>query len=105
LSVVSIESIAIDEVGRLLVTPALELEANYAFIYRAALGVAWEEASKSLVAPAPKDRSYIDWFLNICGAVRSEYGDELVLVPETQWKGVSQSLQREIKQLAAANET
>ena len=95
---VPIDTVSLDAEGRLLVRPVLSPDADYAFIYRAAVGVDWDPESRSLVAPVPKEWSYLDWFLNICAAVRSEYGDQLVLPPETEWYSVPEELQRQIRE-------
>jgi hypothetical protein len=48
----------------------------------------------------PKEWSYLDWFQNIRAAVRSEYGDQLILSPDTQWSGIPCELQKEIERSA-----
>ncbi len=91
---VHIEKIEIDVSGRLLVTPVAGFD--FAFIYRAATGVRWDNASSSLVAPKPKDWSYLNWFENIYASVRSEYGDQLIIFSNTKWFNVPNELRREI---------
>ena len=99
---IPIEEITIDAAGRLLVRPVLKTGTDFAFIYRAAVGVNWDPRSASLVAPKPKEWSYIDWFRNIIAAVRSEYGDQLTLSSETEWSNVPSDLRQQIERSAAA---
>ena len=100
MSTISIEEISIDDAGRLLVRPTIQTGSDFAFIYRAAVGVNWDADSRSLVAPKPTEWSYLDWFQNIVAAVRSEYGDQLALSSRTHWRNVPGDLRDQIEQAA-----
>ena len=87
------------KLGRLLVTP--ELGTDYAHIYRAAVGVNWSLEYSYLFSPQPREWSYIDWFENIYVAVRSEYGDRLIITQETMWINVADELKSKIVKSAS----
>lgn len=95
-----IAAVSIDDAGQLSVLPQLGPSENYAFIYRAAMGVKWDPALHSLVAPTPKEWSYLDWFKQIIAAVDDEYGQHLVLSYDTLWHNVPDDLRTEIEAIA-----
>jgi hypothetical protein len=55
----TIAEVAIDEQGRLRVTPTSN---SYAMIYREAVEVHWDAGGKYLYSPKPRKWSYLDWF-------------------------------------------
>jgi len=89
-----LKSIEVDDSGRLLLKP--ESGVDYAYIYRAAVGVNWSPELSCLFAPQPKEWSYVDWFENIYAAVRSEYGDQLFITSTTIWRNVPAELRERI---------
>jgi hypothetical protein len=91
---VAIDEVAIDSAGRLLVRPAAP--ATFEFIYRAAAGVGWSPASRSLSSPAPDKWTHFEWFTHMHGAVKSEYGQLLVISPSTRWSNVPMPVQAQI---------
>jgi hypothetical protein len=95
-----IEDISIDSTGRLLVHPAMGPSDSYAYIYRSAMGVHWLTKERSLVAPTPKEWSYLAWFQQIVKAVADEYGDHLVLSDTTRWSNVPGEIKAEIENWA-----
>lgn len=48
----------------------------------------WDRRRGCLIAPCPRERSYVDWLGNVYAAIRSEYGDRLVVCPATAWINV-----------------
>jgi len=94
----SVESVRIDEDGRLLVVPHLPPDRDFAFIYRAARGARWDQAERTLYMPAPKSSSYFDCFQHIAEAAADEYGELLVVSERTQFANVPDSLEEEIRE-------
>lgn len=91
---VAIDEVAIDSAGRLLVRPVAP--ATFEFIYRAALGVTWSPESRSLSTPVPDEWTHFEWFTQVHGAVKSEYGQLLIISPSTQWSSVPMPVQVQI---------
>ena len=102
---VNITEIRIDSSGRLLIHPALDAGQTFEFIYRAAVGVNWEPESNSLVAPPPKEWSYLDWYENVLPAVASEYRDQLILTSKTRWTNIPADLRSQIEESSASTAT
>ena len=77
---ISIRRIALDTDGRLRVTPELPARAEgYGWIYRAALSVRWDDATRELyVLPVPY-LTALDEYRLILRATREEYGQSLVI--------------------------
>jgi integron cassette Hfx-like protein len=71
---VEIAKVAVDSAGQLSVQPLLPGDTDFAHIYRAAMDVRWDAASRQLLAPAAREWSQADWFKQIARAVRDEYG-------------------------------
>jgi hypothetical protein len=91
---IEIDAITIDASGRLLVRPSAPM--TFEFIYRAACGVGWDVATRSLVSPAPEEWTYVDWFAQIHGAVAAEYGETLTTTSMTCWDNVPDELRDQI---------
>lgn len=87
-----VTSIAIDDQGRLCVTP---LSASFPYIYREAMEVGWDADGKFLFSPIPKEWSYGRWFQQIISSTK-EQGYELQLSAATVWKSVPDSVRQEI---------
>ena len=87
-----VAAIAIDDQGRLCVTP---LSATFPYIYREAMEVGWDVAGRFLFSPIPKEWSYGRWFQQIISSTK-EQGCELVLSRATVWKDVPDSVRQEI---------
>ena len=101
---VTICQVAVDEAGRLLVQPALPPGTDFMHVYRAAMGVYWEPETRSLLAPRPREWTYFDWFRQILAAVADEYGQRLMLRPETKWMNVPPHLRTRIETWAGQAE-
>jgi len=84
---VAIKEIRVDESGRLLVVPTLQLHEDLSFIYRAEMEVSWSQAAHGLLSPElrPGGWSYADWFHQIVRAAIDEYGTKLVVDAQTVW--------------------
>jgi len=90
----TIAEVGIDQEQRLFVRPTSEA---FPQIYRAAMGIDWDQEEEYLFAPAPKDWTYVNWFNQIIWAAADEYGVWLRLTPDTVWSGVSDELCAEIQ--------
>jgi hypothetical protein len=91
------EEVSIDPSGRLIVRPQLPTDADFAFIYRAAMEVSWDPTARTLVTPTPRNWSAARWFEQVAGAVHSEYGKRLVVTPRTRWREVPPDARSEIE--------
>lgn len=94
-----IGEVRVDESGRLIVVPVLTSEEDFAFIYRAAMGISWDTINRGLASPAPRPGgwTHVDWFRQIRRAVASEYGATLTLGDDTRWL-VPPALRKEIEE-------
>lgn len=88
-----ISEIGINSQGGLYVKPATKA---FPYIYREAMEVSWEPATAVLFGPAPREWSYVDWFVQIRSAA-SEQGVHLVIGPNTRWHDVPDELRVEIE--------
>ena len=90
----SIKEIKIDDLGRLCITPEKE---RFDLIYRAAAEVHWDNNNHFLFSPKPREWSYLDWYGQILGVVKDEYGCKLSLTDSTTWVNIPPSLMQQIK--------
>jgi Integron Cassette Protein Hfx_Cass5 len=84
-----IEAIGIDFNGSLWVKPAT---ATFPFMYRAAMGVQWDEHRRCLYAPKPREWTYLDWFRQIRKEAADECREALEITPATAWDGIDATL-------------
>lgn len=96
-SEVEIEEIAIDGDGHLLVRPRLPAEDDFAFIWRDASGIRWNETARALVAAEPQRWEGFNLYKQILAAVQSEYGKRLIVTAATRWSGVRNDLKERIQ--------
>jgi hypothetical protein len=89
--------VALRSDGFLQVRPALPEGSDYQYIYRAANGIRWSHDHRALQPHELGSSSPAFWFERMVEAVKSEYGDELVLTNATAWKDVPAELQAEIQ--------
>jgi hypothetical protein len=89
-----VREVAIDQSSHLLVWPT---KAEFRQVYRAAMGVQWDEERRCLSAPPPDEWSYSDWYRQIVAAVADEYRQHLIVGPETIWTNISAELRRTIE--------
>jgi hypothetical protein len=95
-----IVEIEIADDGRLLVRPRLSDLGSlhlFEFIYRAGMGVGWEAANRTFVAPKPRELSYAQWFRQIVDAAAGECGVQLQITSRTTWTNVPEILRAEIE--------
>ncbi|WP_310538962.1 hypothetical protein [Phenylobacterium sp.] len=88
-----IDKVEIRDDGRLFVKPATQ---SFSVIYRAAMEVGWNPASRSLFGPKPREWTYPMWFGQILAAAETEYGVRLSLTSQTSWVNFPDKLQAEI---------
>lgn len=85
--------VGIGKDARLYVRPESE---NFSFIYRAGCEVNWDESQNILWASKRGDWSYAQWFSQILGAVKTEYGIILQLDANVKWTNIPEKIQKEI---------
>jgi hypothetical protein len=90
---VLLSKVALDEKGWLRLYPS---GGSYEHVYRAAAGVHWEKEG-FLHAREPGEWAYPAYFGQIVSVVASEYGDQLMLSPATEWFQVSDELRHAIE--------
>jgi hypothetical protein len=93
-----ITEVTLDKTGRLLLKPA---ETLFDDLHMAgAWGFRWDAPTQSLAIPPPREWSYRDWFEHVSKIIGSQYGVQLKLGPQTQWKAVPSSVRDEIEAAA-----
>ena len=85
---VEIIEISVDGAGKLNIRPNLEQDRDFAFIYRAAMGVTWDKQKGCLLPRECKSWGHLEWFKQMVAAVADEYRKELVLTGNTRWRAV-----------------
>jgi hypothetical protein len=91
-----ITDVEIDVEGRLRLRP---LKADLPHVWRAALEVCWDPATRTLYSPRPREWTYPTWFRQIVAATADEYGVRLALSPDTRWSNVPPDIRAEIEGL------
>jgi hypothetical protein len=91
--IIKVEVLATNELS---VTPVINWNDFFQFIYRTATGVVWYEKDQCFISPVPKEWSHFDWYANIVTSVISEMGVNLIITPETKWLNVPEDLKKEI---------
>ena len=94
---ISISKIAADESGKINVYPKLALDRDFAFIYRAAMGVTWDSERRCLLPQEVRTWGHFEWFKQIVAAAADEYGKQLVLSKYTRWRGVTKKTRIKIE--------
>ena len=90
----TITEIAIDHSGRLTIKPR---NRKFEYIYRSATEVHWDSTNECLYSPKHREWSYLDWYKHMISSVESEYGCKLVLVEDTRWTNIPDTLKHEIE--------
>jgi hypothetical protein len=85
--------IEIDNSGRLNIKPE---SVRFTLIYRTATEVHWNNVSKTLYSPQPKDWTYLDWFNHIIKVAREECFCSLIITDQTVWINIPNDLKAEI---------
>jgi hypothetical protein len=94
MSDVDIAEIRMGADGRVCVRPKAE---RFPHIYRAAMGIGWEETSGELFGGPSADSTSVQWFDRIIAAVEDEYGVRLRLAPSTLWLNVPRDVRTRIE--------
>jgi hypothetical protein len=92
-----IELVAIDSAGRLFVRPKLSKADYLTQIHRDDSGIEWNDEMRALCAAEPHRWEHQALFRQIRGAVKREYGRDLVLTPSTVWDNVPPDLRSKIE--------
>ena len=98
----TITLIRIDGKNRICITPKTT---DFQHIYRAAMEVHWDASGKFLHSPVPRERSHLQWFKQIVGAARDEYGCQLLVTDQTAWEDVPDNTKEEILSTIQATES
>lgn len=98
-----IGEVVVEANGQLSVYPLLPPREGFEHIYRAAMEVSWDPASKRLVTPSPRQWGPADWFIQIVRAVQSEYGVRLYVSAATRFVNVSPAERQKIESLSAVD--
>ena len=80
-----ISAVKIDDQGRLHVVPD---NTEFPLIYHAGLEVSWDDSTRSLHSPKPRDWDYVRWYQQLVTAAAQEYGCQLLLTDQTTWINV-----------------
>ena len=88
--------IGIDNLERLYLKPETE---KFTMIYRSAAEVHWDNSSKFLYSPKPREWTYLDWFKHIVSLIKTDYSCELFLNEETIWVNIPEQLRTEIERM------
>lgn len=97
----AIAEVGLDDEGRMFVRPT---KGSFEHVYRAAMGVYWDEPSRRLShSQPPKDWTPVQWFQQIVAAVADEYGVLLKPTFQTTWADVPNELRSAIESAAHAN--
>lgn len=91
-----ITDVEIDSEGRLRIRP---LKEDLPHIWRAAMEVYWDPATRTLYSPKPREWTYVMWFQQLVDAAADEYGVYLALSANTRWSNVTAELRSEIERL------
>jgi hypothetical protein len=94
---VSIREVAFDRTAGVRIAPELPPHNDYDAVYRGALSVRWDGDAFTLYMIPRADRSPVEAFQRIVAEVAREYGDQLVLTPETAWREVAPAEQAAIR--------
>lgn len=93
-----IASVEIDDQGRLRIVPDT---AAFPHIHRAGMEVHWQDTTRSLYSPRPREWSHVRWYRQIVSAVAGEYGCRLFLTERTVWINVNSDVRTQLLQADA----
>lgn len=93
----AIEEIGLDDQGYLFVRPLTAAADEFAYIYRAAMGIRWNTQLRALHAYEPARWAATDLYKQIFAAVRSEYGVQLKVTPGTLWSRIPADVRNSIQ--------
>jgi len=92
-----IAEVGIGKDGCLYVRPRKE---KFPFIYRVSMEIKWDESEHVLWAPKRGEWSYVQWFGQILGAAKSEYGITLEIPDGVKWINIPEEVQKEMIEIA-----
>jgi Integron Cassette Protein Hfx_Cass5 len=95
--VMQIEEIGLDDQGYLFVRPWAASADEFAYIYRAAMGIRWNSRLRVLHAYEPARWAATDLYKQIIAAVCGEYGIQLQLTHTTVWSGLPEDVRKSIE--------
>ena len=102
---IKIIKVEVLETKELSVTPEVNRNDLFQFIYRTATGVTWNEKEQCFISPIPKEWSHFDWYANIVDSVISEMGVNLIITKSTKWHNVPQNIQDNITNYESVQST
>jgi len=88
----TILKIEIDNLDRLCIYPNIE---KFTMIWRSAKEVHWDNKG-FLYSPKPREWTYFDWYRQILGVVKDEYGFSLLLTEKTVFVNIPIVLKEQI---------
>ena len=97
----SINRIEVLDTGELFLGLESQGQPVYEYIYRAAVGVYWDQDEIGFKSTPMKEQSCLQWFKQIVTAARSELGVELKLGSDVIWLNVPAQQKTEIQREAA----
>lgn len=92
-----IESIAIDNNGRLLVRSVLREDGSYSLIYRAGNGLTWDPCENAIVAAEPERWECTELLSHVVKTLAEELGENLHAVGSTRWLNMSEQQAGELR--------
>lgn len=95
--VMPIEEIGLDDQGYLFVRPLAATADEFAYIWRAAMGIRWNTRRRVLHGYEPARWVAIDLYRQIIAAVGGEYGVQLQVTPRTVWSGIPADMRKLIE--------
>jgi hypothetical protein len=98
---IPIREIAFDPGAGVRIAPELPPHEDYDAVYRGAMSVRWEDGAFTLYMVPRPDRTPAEAFRRIIAEVEREYGDQLVLGPNTAWRDLSAADQAAIRAASA----
>ncbi|MBS0416308.1 MAG: hypothetical protein JSR66_01255 [Proteobacteria bacterium] len=95
--VMPIEEIGLDDQGYLFVRPLAATANEFAYIWRAAMGIRWNTRRRVLHGYEPARWVAINLYQQIIAAADGEYGVRLQVIPSTIWSRIPADLRQLIE--------
>lgn len=93
----AIEEVGLDDHGYLFVRPTGASADEFAYVYRAAMGIRWNNNTRALHAYEPARWVAADLYKQIIAAVADEYRIRLRSTPSTRWTHIPSDLRAQIE--------
>ncbi len=97
--VMPIEEVGLDDQGHLFVRPSAASADEFAYIYRAAMGIRWNTRLRAFHAYEPARWVAADLYRQIVSAVHGEYGVRLQSTSGTVWTRIPVDLRESIESI------